>query len=794
MSAQSRPWMDPGRPAGRRAAALVAAMTIPEKVAQLVGVWVNERTEDQDAFAGGGFLPALEAAHPLGFGSLTRPYGSGPTPPSVAARQVEAIQRFLVERTRLGIPALVHEECLTGLMVPGATVLPSALAWGATFSPGAVEEAARAVGAQMSDLGIHLGLAPVLDVPRDHRFGRVEECIGEDPLLVSQLGAAYVRGLQASGVGACAKHFVGHAAPEGGHNAAPVHAGRRELTDVHLPPFAAAVAAGVAACMSAYHDIDGDPVTGSPELLDGLLRGRLGFRGIVVSDYWALNFLVTEHRVAADAAESATLALTAGVDIELPRPDHYPRLVTAVELGRVPVRLLDAAVSRVLETKFALGLFERPGVPAPHADLDPPSARAASRMLAERSLTLLQNNGVLPLRPGPSLSRIAMVGPWAGDRSVLAGSYSWPNHVGYRFQRDRFAAGPAVRSFLDAVAERAADDGVQVVHAPACLPVDPAASVVLGEATFGTGPGHGYHDDPAGIAEAASAAAEADVAVIVVGDRPGHFGTGTVGEGTDRDQLDLPGHQEQLLAAVLGTGTPTVVVVTAGRGLDLHACEGADAVVCVWSGGEEGADVLARTLFGDLNPSGRCPVGFARGAGQQPLYHASRSLARRDYLDATSRPRYPFGHGLGYSPFVYDDLELSSSTVPVDGRLLLSCRVRNAGDRDGAEVVQLYARDHAGQVARPDIELIGFSRVEVPAGRSVRVTFTVPAGAFAYAGRAERVVDPGTVTVWVAASVADLRLHAEVELVGAVRPLPLPALEWVSAASVLLEGALATSR
>ena len=778
-----RPWLDATDPPQARATALLAAMTTPEKVAQLVGVWVNERDEHQAAFADGSFLDAVRAGHPHGFGSLTRPYGSGPTPPPRASEQVDAVQRFLVEGTRLGIPALVHEECLTGLMAPGATILPSPLAWGATFSPEHVAAAAAAVGQQLAGLGIHLGLAPVLDVARDHRFGRVEECIGEDPLLVATVGAAYIGGLQSAGVGACAKHFVGHAAPEAGHNTAPVHAGWRDLTDTHLPPFAAAVTAGVAAVMSGYHDIDGDPVTGSSALLDGLLRGRLHFDGPVVSDYWALNFLVTAHHVAADREQSAALALAAGVDLELPRPDHFPALVAAVDAGRVPVALLDAAVTRVLTLKFRLGLFEHPYCPDPHVPLDPPAARDAARALAERSVTLLRNDGVLPLR---GVHRVAVVGPWVDDPSVLAGNYSWPNHVGYRFDDDRFACGPEVPTFLDAVRVVAARHGVQVAHVAACRPVGHLATRSLADATFTAGPAANYTDDPAGIAEAARAAREADVVIVLVGDRPGHFGTGTVGEGTDRHTLTLPGSQSDLLAAVLATGTPTVAVVTAGRGLDLGVCEDASALLSVWFGGEAGADALARALFGELNPSGRCPITFARGGGQQPVHHSSKPLARHRYLDDTTRPRFGFGHGLGYSPFAYTDLLVSSPTLAVDGQVRLSVTVTNTGVLDGEDVVQLYARDHVGQVSRPALELVGFTRVAVPAGASVRVTFTMPAGAFAHAGRTERIVEPGRHTVWVGASCTDLRLATELVVVGPVRQLPLPRLEWVSASSVAL--------
>ncbi|MFL6079115.1 MAG: glycoside hydrolase family 3 C-terminal domain-containing protein, partial [Ornithinibacter sp.] len=458
-------------------------------------------------------------------------------------------------------------------------------------------------------------------------------------------------------------------------------------------------------------------------------------------------------------------------------------LVAAVDAGRVPVALLDAAVTRVLTRKFRLGVFEHPYGPDAHVPLDPPSARDAARALAERSVTLLRNDGVLPLR---GVRRVAVVGPWVDDPSVLAGNYSWPNHVGYRFEDDRFACGPLVPTFLDALRQVADRHGVEVTHVAACRPAGHLTTRSLADATFAAGPSAGYRDDPAGIAEAARAAREADVAIVLVGDRPGHFGTGTVGEGTDRHTLTLPGSQPDLVASVLATGTPTVAVVTAGRGLDLAVCEDASALLSVWFGGEAGADALARVVFGELNPSGRCPITFARGAGQQPAHHSSKPLARHHYLDETSRPRFAFGHGLGYSPFAYSDLTVSSPTLPVDGQVQLSLTVTNTGALDGEDVVQLYARDHVGQVSRPALELVGFTRVAVPAGGAVRVTFTVPAGAFAHAGRTERIVDPGRHTVWVGASCTDLRLATELVVVGPVRPLPLPRLEWVSACSVTL--------
>jgi beta-xylosidase len=759
-----RPWLDATRSPDQRADALLAAMTLDEKVAQCRGVWLNEHDEDYGAFeevARTRDVGPLDLAGrlPHGVGQLTRPYGAGPLPVGEAARAIDAIQRWLIEHTRLGVPALIHEECLTGLMAPGATVMPAPLNWGASFDPDVVRDVAAVIGDQMTTIGAHQGLAPVLDVIRDHRWGRTEECIGEDPYLIGVLGSAYVAGLQSGGrVHATLKHFVGHGSPEGGHNTAPVHAGPRELADVFALPFEMAVKlAAPGSVMSAYHDLDGVPVSADPELLTGLLRDRWGFDGVVVSDYWALNYLWHKHHVAAGEEDAAVAALAAGVDVELPRGQYAPTLADAVRAGRLDVAVLDRACRRVLLAKVRLGLFERPfaAIP-PDTVLDTPAARAVARRAAARSITLLTNDGTLPL--SAALRRVAVVGPDAGSAEALLGNYTFRNHIAYRFPER--PDGVAVATVADALAAALAPD-TEVVHVPGCA--------VTG-------------DDRSGFAAAVAAARGADVVVAVVGDRAGHFNSGTVGEGTDSSHLRLPGVQAELIDAVADTGTPVVVVHVAGRPHDLSGVANrAAAIVEAWFPGEEGAAAVADVLVGVENPGGRLPVSFTRGAGFQPYWYGAGTLARQRYVDSSTAPVFCFGHGLSYTTFAWDDLVADTEVAP-EGSATVSCRITNTGDRAGDEVVQLYVSDPVAAVVRPRLELRGFVRVGLAAGASARVRFELPVALCAFTGRdGRRVVEPGDLVVSLGASSRDLRLATvvrvrgeEVITVGEDRPLHCP--------------------
>jgi beta-glucosidase len=764
-AAADRPHLDVSLGAEERIGRLVEAMTLEERVAQCGALWLAEDDDAHRRVVEASTSPdpvrALDLAETLrdGVGQLTRPYGSGPLAVHRTARVVDAIQRHLVEHTRLGIPALVHEECLTGLMAPGATVMPGPLAWGATFDPDSVEAMARAVASQMARLGVRLGLAPVLDVVRDHRWGRVEECISEDPYLVGTMGAAFVAGLQATGaVGATLKHFCGHGSPVGGHNTGPVHAGARELTDVFALPFEMVIKrSGAAAVMSAYHDLDGVPCSVDRSLLTERLRDRWGFEGLVVSDYWALNFLGHEHGVAGSPAEAAREALHAGVDVELPRLDHFRSLADEVRAGRVPEEEVVAACRRVLGTKLRLGLFENPYVDHRPIRLDNDASRRAARRLAEASVTLLANDGTLPL--DPEIGRMAVVGPLADDGAALCGNYSFVNHVAYRFTDDEASsATPSIPSVLDAL--RAELPAVDVTHVPGCS--------VTGDATNG-------------VLEAVECARAADVCIAVVGDRAGHLGRGTVGEGTDRDDLSLPGRQAVLLRALASTRRPLVVVDIAGRPHDLSGIlPVAGALLVAWFPGQEGADAIAGVLTGRVEPAGRTPVSFTRGAGQQPFWYGSPTLARQAYLDAPSEPVFPFGHGLSYTSFSYAGLEVPA-IVDTTGRCPIRCAVTNVGDRRGEEVVQLYVHDPIAEVVRPRSQLCGYARVPLEPGETAEVSFDLPLALVGYTGRdGRRRVDPGDLVIGIGSSSRDLPLVAAIAVTGTAvevgedRPLVCP--------------------
>jgi beta-glucosidase len=738
---------------------LLDRMTLEEKLAQLVGYW-DKGDGEAVAPLQGEFAEAagLDEASRHGLGHLTRPYGTRPVDPVERARWLWEWQRHLVIRTRLGIPALVHEECLTGLAAWTAATFPTPLAWGAAFDPGLVEEMGALIGDSMRALGIHQGLAPVLDVVRDPRWGRVEECISEDPYLVGTLGTSYVRGLQSAGVHATLKHFVGYSASQAGRNFAPVHAGPRELADVLLVPFEMAVLdGGVRSVMHSYTEIDGLPVAADPDLLTGLLREQWGFDGTVVADYFGVAFLHLLHHVASDLGEAAALALAAGVDIELPTGDAYlAPLATAVREGRVDEALVDRAVLRALAQKEELGLFDATFEDAPpqHVELDGPDHRRVAARLAEESVVLLTNDGILPL---DAPATVAVLGPNADRVEALFGCYSFVNHVIPQHPGTRLGiAAPTVREAL-----AAQWPGAELAVARGC----------------------GVDDgDVSGIPDAVAAATRSDVAVVVVGDQSGLFGRGTVGEGCDRDDLELPGVQRQLLEAVLDTGTPVVLVLLTGRpyavGWALERCA---AVVQAFFPGEEGGPAVAGVLSGRVNPSGRLPVTLPRSVGAQPYTYLHPALGGDgDVTNLSTAPALPFGHGLSYTSFRHDRLEVHATTTcePVVARV----RVTNTGARAGADVVQLYGRDVVGSLTRPVAQLLGFHRVHLEAGASVEVTFTVPPARLAFTDRAgRRVVEPGELQVWAGASVDDRTTATSVDLGGDVTVVTTRDERWTSA-------------
>jgi len=764
-------WRDPAVPLPERVAELLATMTLEEKLAQLVGVWVGIEDGEDVAPAQHDFaepLPPWEELTRPGLGQLTRVFGTAPVEPVAGARALARTQAGIVEGSRLGIPAMAHEESLTGFTAWQATIFPTPLAWGAAFDPDLVEEAAHDIGALMRSVGIHQALSPVFDVTRDPRWGRTEETIGEDPYLVGSIAAAYTRGLERSGVVATLKHFAGYSLSRAARNHAPVSIGPRELADVVLPPFEMGLREGGArSVMQSYADLDGVPPAADPALLTGLLREQWGFDGVVVSDYFGISFLETMHAVAGSPGEAAVLALEAGVDVELPTMRCYAGpLLEQVRTRPELEALVDRAVERVLRQKGELGLLDEGWDPVPEAlrgsdqggegtgpvvDLDPPAQQERARLLAERSVVLLHNpDDALPL---PAPSSLAVVGPCADEVRALMGCYAFPNHV--LLHHPGVPIGLEFPTLLEAL--RAELPGTDVSVAAGCPVAEP---------------------DESGIAEAVAVARAAQRCVAVVGDVAGLFGRGTSGEGCDAETLALPGSQQALLDALLDAGVRPVVVVLSGRPYSLgRAADEAAAVVQAFFAGQGGAAAVAGVLSGRVNPSGRLPVQVPRGPGGQPATYLSPVLAGPTEISSVDpSPRWPFGHGLSYTSFAYDDLRVDGTApeapreVPTDGRVRVACTVRNDGHRSGADVVQLYLHDPVASVVRPVRQLVGYARVELDAGAAARVTFDVHLDRASFTGRdLRRIVEPGRLQLQVGASSTDIRLVAEVDVVGAVR-------------------------
>ncbi|OLF07523.1 glycosyl hydrolase [Actinophytocola xinjiangensis] len=744
------PWRDARRAVDERVADLLGRMTLREKVAQLYGIWLGMADGDGDVAPFQHDLVDADLDWPSvikqGLGQLTRPLGSAPVTPVAGTTRIAEMQADIVAANRFGIPAMVHEECLSGLMAWGATIYPTALAWGASFDPGLVGAMAGQLGAMMRELGVHQGLAPVLDVARDPRWGRTEETMGEDPYLVATLGAAYVRGLETAGVVATLKHLVGYSASRGARNFGPVAIGRRELADVLLPPFLHALTEGGArSVMHSYAEVDGVPPAADGQLLTRLLREEWGFAGTVVSDYFGVTFIETQHGLSDTAEATAALALTAGVDVELPTVRCYgDALVAAVRSGRVNESFVDRATARVLRQKCELGLLD-PDWEQPTVDgrrtLDPEPARVLARRIARESVVLLTNDGTLPLAPG---ARVALVGPQAATVEAMIGCYTFPSHVGSQFPGT--SLGIDIPTLLDALAAELGADRVE--HAPGCDVLD---------------------DNRDGIAQAVAAAERAEVCVLALGDRAGLFGRGTSGEGCDVTDLRLPGVQPELLEAVLATGTPVALVLFSGRPYALGRYAGRlAAIVQAFFPGEEGGPAVAEVLSGAAEPGGRLPVSvpadpFASAAGY--LTPVLGRLNGASSVDPTAL--FPFGHGLSYSDFTWSAFHQSAQRVDTTGEVTVGLTVTNTGDRDGSDVVQLYLHDPVAQVTRPVMRLVGYAKVRLAPGESSTVEFRVPAAAASFTGLAgRRIVEPGEVELRIAASSAVVRHVARVELTG----------------------------
>jgi beta-glucosidase len=768
-------YRDPSRSVEDRVADLVDRMDIDEKVAQLGCVWITSLVRgdrvDHDAAV---------AQLRNGIGQITRIGASTGLRPAGSASLMNELQTIVVERTRLGIPLLVHEESVAGYLARDATVFPQALALACSWNPDLLAEIGEVIREQMVAVGARLTLAPVLDVARDPRWGRVEETYGEDPVLCGTLGAAYVRAVQGAGdlsrgVAATGKHFLGYAMADGGRNHGPVQLGPRELREVYAEPFAAAIRdAELASIMNSYSSIDGVPCAGSEAILTGLLRGELGFDGVVVADYFAVGLLATHHRTAATPAEAAVQALRAGLDAELPATDCYASLPAEVAAGRLSMEVVDEAVRRVLRLKFRLGLFEQPYVDAERAAavFETPAQRALARRAASEAVVLLTNDGVLPL--DVDRGTIAVLGPGADDERLLQGDYHYPAHIEIALRPEVAALASGTLSDApgeDLLPESGGAFALGMHYTPHVTPLAAFRAAYGSDRVVHERGCDVSGDDRSGIAAAAAAARSADVAVVVVAGRSGLVPSATVGEARDAMDLGLTGVQQLLVDEVTATGTPTVVVVLSGRVHALTAAaEKAAALVQAFPLGEEGGAGLVDVLTGATPPSGRLPVTMPRHVGQVPVFAGHRAGGRTSmfysaYTDGPTDPLFPFGHGLTYTTFEYVDVAVTArdTSSPVQVRAV----VRNRGPRDGTEVVQLYGTDLVGSVARPARQLLGFARVDLAAGAAATVHFTVHPSRLAFYDPAMRFVcEPGELKIAVGRSSADLPLETVVTVSG----------------------------
>lgn len=758
-------------PLAERVFDLLGQMTLDEKLAQLYSFWIFDLLDGDHQLSS----EKLKELLTNGVGQITRAGGASAFDPVSLARTVNTVQRYLVSQTRLGIPAIIHEECCSGYMALGGTAFPQIIGLASTFRPDLAQAMTSVIRKQMRAVGAHQGLAPVLDVARDPRWGRVEETFGEDPTLASQFGVAYVRGLQGDclkdgGVMATGKHFIGHSSSQAGQNCAPAHLGKRDLWDIFLPPFQAAIRdAGLHTIMNSYPELDGEVVAASRDILTELLRKQLGFEGLIVSDYDAILMIHNYHRVAADKQSAAVMALKAGIQVELPSPACYREaLKEAVETGQVGMDLVDAAVASHLQKKFELGLFENPFVDEGSVMdvFETPAQRALAREIAGQSMVLLTNDGTLPLQK--TLKKLAVIGPNAAEWRHLLGDYSYASMLEYmlsiapagsalgKINPDQLNShGVKIATILESI--QAAVPATEVLYASGCT--------ILGS-------------DRSGFGEAIKVANQADAVILVLGDRSGLLPNCSTGETRDSVDLRLPGVQNELALTILDTGKPVVVVLVNGRPLAIpEIAERSGAVLEAWLPGEEGGPAIAAVLFGDANPGGKLPITFPRHVGQLPLYYnqkpsGGKSYWYQDYVTVESSPLFPFGYGLSYTKFDYSKLSISSMECKAGEVVDISVTIRNRGMRAGEEVVQLYICDDYACLPRPVKELKGFARLALEPAQSCTVTFHLPVNQLAfYDHDMNLVVESGFIKLMVGSSSADIRCEGGVTIVGPLKSL-----------------------
>lgn len=733
----------------QRAKDLLGQMTDEEKSWQLMSVWLSDFSYMQDK---DGVLDLKKMKRKFGNGVNSVQPTFGEITSTIDERNY--IQKYLLENTRLGIPALFVDEGLHGLMRPQSTVFPQVIGLASSWNPELVQEVYDVVGREMRSRGTTLALSPVIDITRDPRWGRIEETYGEDPFLNIQFGIAAVRGLQGSSdgeidenhVGATLKHFCGHGKPEGGLNQAPANISRRVLYETQFAPFKATVKnAKPIAVMPSYNEIDGIPSHSNKWLLSDVLRDEFGFDGLIVSDYNGISQLETKHFVAEDIEHAAEIAFNSGVQIELPTGRYFKKLPELIAKGRVIQSSVDSAVYQVLKYKFDLGLFDNPYIDEDKAievsKLN--SSKELALKAAQESIVLLKNDGVLPLSK-TNLKRIAVIGP--GATSHLYGGYSGAPYVGV--------------SLFEGIQAKVGKK-VDVVTAQGVLLTMNAKDEAqmnwkIDAIEFPT-----HEMNLRLIKEAIDLAKTADVIILAIGENeqlsreawsPSHLG--------DNMTLDLLSDQQELADSLLSLGKPVIVYLQNGRPLSVNKLNSeANAIIEGWYMGQEAGNAAADIIFGDVNPSGKLTITIPKSVGQLPLFYNHKPSAQfHDYISQDIKPLYPFGYGLSYTTFLYSDPTLSKETIKPDGNTTVSVTVTNAGQVRGDEIVQLYIRDEVSSITRPVKELKGFKKISLNPGESKEVSFSIDHSKLAFYNRdMELIVEPGSFLIMLGSSSDDFK-------------------------------------
>ena len=748
------PYQDATKPVEKRVEDLLARMTIEEKVGQLVCLmgWDSYVRDGNKVTVSNKFKFEVDSMHAGMFWAVFRadPWTQKTIDnglnSALAADAANAMQRYAIEHTRLGIPIFLAEEAPHGHMAIGATVFPTGLGMAATWDYDLMHQVGAVIGKEIRLQGGHISYGPVLDLAREPRWSRVEETMGEDPYLSGKMGASMVQGLGGGDLSlpystiATLKHFIAYGVSEGGQNGARSIVGPRELKQVFLPPFKQAIDAGALSVMTSYNSLDGVPCTSNCELLTNVLREEWRFRGFVVSDLFSIDGLKGTHYTAANSQEAAIQAMQAGVDVDL-GGNCFAQLVEAVNKGQISVQAIDQAVRRVLRLKFKMSLFEHPYVDVKMAgkEVHSEAAVATARQVARESITLLKNDGILPLSKD---TKVAVIGPNADNIYNMLGDYTAPQPDG------------KVVTVYDGIKALLGD--TNCIYAKGCAVRDTNDC-----------------DIPAAI----EAARQADVVIAVVGGssardfKTSYEDTGAAsseqkfisdmecGEGFDRATLDLLGHQLDLLEALKQTGKPLVVVYIEGRPLNKNwADENANALLTAYYPGEQGGNAIADVLFGDYNPAGRLPMSVPRHVGQLPVYYNKSSPGTHDYVEMSAKPLYPFGYGLSYTTFEYSDLKII-------GNDQIQFTTTNTGNCKGDEVVQLYLHQDLPSVVQPERQLKAFRRISLEPGESRQMTFILGSQTFAIVdAKMQWRVEPGTYHVLIGSSSQDIRLMGEITI------------------------------